>query len=65
MAASRSSAAHPVAARFLAGGANGLLPCGLVYAAAIAAAGLGTVSGAVVFMTGFGLGTMPMLIVMR
>jgi hypothetical protein len=62
VAANRSTRAHPIAGQVLAGAANGLLPCGLVYAAAIAAAGLGSLSGAVVFMAGFGLGTVPVLL---
>jgi len=47
---------------FLAGGLNGLLPCGLVYPAALTAAALGDVYGAVLFMLGFGLGTVPALL---
>ena len=62
VAANRSTRAHPIGGQLLAGAANGLLPCGLVYAAAIAAAGLGSLSGAVVFMAGFGLGTIPVLL---
>lgn len=60
--ANRSACAHPLFGHVVAGMANGLLPCGLVYAAAIAATGLGSVSGAVLFMAGFGLGTVPMLL---
>jgi sulfite exporter TauE/SafE len=41
---------------------NGLLPCGLVYAAAVAAAGLGGVWTGLVFMAGFGAGTIPVLL---
>jgi sulfite exporter TauE/SafE len=40
---------------------NGLLPCGLVYAALLAAAGLGSVPAAVGFMAAFGLGSLPAL----
>jgi sulfite exporter TauE/SafE len=43
--------------------ANGLVPCGLVYAAALAAAGWGTFAGAWATMLGFGLGTLPALAV--
>lgn len=42
-----------------AGAANGLLPCGMVYAAAIAALGTGDGLGSVALMAGFGLGTLP------
>ena len=52
---------HPIAGQLLAGAVNGLLPCGLVYAAAIAAAGSGSVWTGVVFMSGFGAGTIPVL----
>lgn len=64
VAANRSTRTHPIAGQLLAGMVNGLLPCGLVYAAAIAAAGFGSVSGAVTFMAGFGLGTVPVLLAM-
>jgi hypothetical protein len=40
---------------------NGLLPCGLLYAALIAAAGLGSVPAATGFMAGFGVGAVPAL----
>jgi uncharacterized protein len=43
------------------GAVNGLLPCGLVYAAAAAAAATGTVNSAVTFMIAFGAGTVPLL----
>ena len=43
------------------GALNGLLPCGLVYAALIAAAGTGGASTSVSLMAGFGLGTLPAL----
>jgi sulfite exporter TauE/SafE len=42
--------------------ANGLLPCGLVYAAIAAAAAFGSVASAALFMGGFGLGTIPALL---
>jgi sulfite exporter TauE/SafE len=61
VAANRSTRAHPITGQLLTGMVNGLLPCGLVYAAAIAAAGFGNVSSAVVFMAGFGFGTIPVL----
>ncbi len=62
-AAHRSTRRHPLAGHALTGMVNGLLPCGLVYAAAIAATGLGSVTGAVLFMAGFGCGTVPVLLV--
>jgi uncharacterized protein len=40
---------------------NGLVPCGLVYAAAIGAAATQSYTGGVVFMLMFGLGTIPAL----
>ena len=62
VAASRSTRVRPLAGQFAAGAVNGLLPCGLVYAAAIAAAGFGSVPAALTFMSGFGLGTVPVLL---
>ncbi|MGO8698465.1 MAG: sulfite exporter TauE/SafE family protein [Limisphaerales bacterium] len=51
-----------IGGRFLLGGLNGLLPCGLVYvAAALAAASGGPVRGTEV-MLAFGLGTVPMML---
>ncbi len=44
------------------GAANGLLPCGLLYAALAAAASSGGVIHSVVLMIGFGSGTVPMLL---
>jgi sulfite exporter TauE/SafE len=49
---------HPARA-FLLGAGNGLLPCGLLYAALGAAAGLGSLQAAMTFVAGFGLGTLP------
>lgn len=46
-------------AMFLLGAANGLLPCGMVYFALTGALAAGTVGGGMLFMTGFGLGTLP------
>jgi sulfite exporter TauE/SafE len=43
------------------GAINGLLPCGLVYAAVAGAAATGSVVAAVSFMIGFGAGTVPLL----
>lgn len=47
---------------FLAGMLNGLLPCGLVYGALLAAFGTGTTWGAMQFMLGFGLATIPAML---
>ncbi len=52
---------RPLGARFLSGGVNGLLPCGLTYAAAPAAAAPHSVPAAMLFMAGFWAGTMPAL----
>jgi sulfite exporter TauE/SafE len=41
---------------------NGFLPCGLVYAALIGAISMGDLFGGAVYMTFFGLGTLPMMI---
>jgi sulfite exporter TauE/SafE len=41
---------------------NGLLPCGFVYIGLAAAAATGTVLSAAMFMAGFGLGTMPVML---
>src|SRR4029079_8720819 len=48
---------------FLSGVVNGLLPCGLTYAAALAAAALHDVAAAMLFMIGFWVGTLPALAV--
>jgi len=50
--------------RAVAGLANGLLPCGLVYGAMMAAVGQGTTQGSILLMAGFGLGTIPSLFVL-
>ena len=44
------------------GALNGLLPCGLVYAALVAATGLADLSSSLAFMTMFALGTTPVLV---
>ena len=49
-------------ARRALGAINGLLPCGLVYAAVAGAAASGSVATAVTFMAGFGAGTVPLLL---
>jgi len=51
------SRAHPRSGAAVVGALNGLLPCGLVYSAAIAAIGTGTVAAGVLFMAGFAAGT--------
>jgi len=52
---------HRVQGPLLFGALNGLLPCGLLYAALLAAAGLGSVRDALVFMAAFAVGTTPVL----
>lgn len=47
---------------FMLGLFNGLLPCGLVYMALVAALSMGTIAGSAVYMVLFGLGTFPMMI---
>jgi len=61
-AAARWMAVHRVSGPFGAGLLNGLLPCGLVYAAALAALGAGSPGLGAVLMCGFGLGTLPVLV---
>ena len=51
-----------VASVGLLGLVNGLLPCGLVYAAGAGAATLGTVAGGMGYMALFGLGTVPLML---
>lgn len=46
---------------FLTGIGNGFLPCGFVYAAAAASIATGQVTDSILFMIGFGLGTIPAL----
>lgn len=47
---------------FVFGMINGLLPCGLVYAACAAATTAGSVAGGAAAMTAFGLGTVPLML---
>jgi sulfite exporter TauE/SafE len=49
-------------ALFLFGLVNGILPCGLVYVALAAAITTGDVFHGVLFMAGFGLGTVPVMV---
>jgi sulfite exporter TauE/SafE len=51
-----------VGSLYLLGGLNGLLPCGLVYAACAGAAATGTMLHGVEYMVVFGLGTVPMML---
>jgi uncharacterized protein len=46
---------------FTMGMLNGLLPCGLVYMAVAGAVATGDIAGSVLFMTFFGLGTLPVM----
>lgn len=47
---------------FLLGMANGLLPCGMVYIAAVTAISLGNIMDAIFFMLLFGTGTLPAML---
>jgi sulfite exporter TauE/SafE len=60
-AAGRHMRRHPIAGPAVFGALNGLLPCGLVYAALTAAIGLGGAANGAVFMLAFGMGTVPVL----
>lgn len=53
--------AHQVRGPILFGALNGLLPCGFLYAALVAAAGFGNLREALLFMGAFALGTTPVL----
>jgi uncharacterized protein len=46
---------------FLIGALNGLLPCGFVYLAIAGAASTGSIAGGMFYMTLFGLGTFPVM----
>lgn len=46
---------------FIIGLLNGLLPCGLVYMAVAGAIAVGDLSGSILFMAAFGLGTLPIM----
>jgi hypothetical protein len=56
--ARRLPAGH-LARPILFGAINGLMPCGLLYAALAAAAGVGQLSSALLFIAAFGLGSLP------
>ena len=51
-----------VGSTFFLGSLNGLLPCGLVYAACVGAVASGGFISSVQYMLGFGLGTVPMML---
>lgn len=53
---------HSFTGMFLMGVANGLLPCGMVYIAITGAMATASISGAILFMLVFGLGTLPALV---
>jgi sulfite exporter TauE/SafE len=55
------AATYPLAGAAGFGAMNGLVPCGLVYAATAAAIGFGAVVPALSFMVGFAIGTTPLL----
>ncbi len=55
---------HPGGASLAVGMLNGLLPCGLVYAAVAGAISMTSGWGGSVFMVLFGLGTLPLLFVL-
>ena len=43
---------------------NGLLPCGLVYAAMFTALSMGSIEGSAYYMLFFGLGTIPLMLIL-
>ena len=53
--------AHRIRGPLVFGALNGLLPCGLLYAALTAAAGFGQFGQALLFMAAFAVGTTPVL----
>lgn len=55
-------AARAVWGPLRAGAVNGLLPCGLVYPAALTATALGDPASTLLFMLGFGSGTLPAMV---
>src|SRR4051794_17668010 len=58
------AAPQSLVARFGGGVINGLLPCGLVYAATAMAAASGRLSLAILVMAGFGAATLPALVLL-
>ena len=61
-AARRWQATHSITGPFAAGLANGLLPCGMVYAALATSLAAGSIGHAAGSMVAFGLGTAPALV---
>jgi sulfite exporter TauE/SafE len=59
--ASRIIGPRPRLLAFVVGALNGLLPCGMVYAALAASVALGSAGHAALFMIAFGAGAMPSL----
>lgn len=59
--AARWGRGRPALGAFALGAANGLMPCGMVYAAVAAAAASASLAGAFAMMAAFGLGTTPAL----
>lgn len=53
--------AHQVRGPIVFGAVNGLLPCGFLYSALVAAAGLGNLRESLMFMGAFAFGTTPVL----
>lgn len=53
-----------LASQYLIGGLNGLLPCGLVYIACVGAAATGGLFSGVQYMLVFGVGTVPMMLML-
>jgi uncharacterized protein len=49
---------------FLIGSLNGLLPCGFVYLAVAGAASTGSIAGGMLYMSLFGLGTFPIMMML-
>jgi hypothetical protein len=58
-ASARAMSRHHVSGSLAVGALNGLLPCGLLYAALAAAVGLGDPLAAIGFMAAFGIGSLP------
>ena len=54
-------ATRRAAGRFALGAAQGLLPCGPIYAVALAALGRGSASGGALALLAYGVGTLPVL----
>lgn len=61
--AKQMNSQHPFAA-FFTGMGNGLLPCGMVYFAIISALATGNMLSGALFMFAFGLGTVPLMLLL-